>query len=148
GFERQQVALVRPGLRHDLAEALDAYEPLVQRPLGPLRLIFWGRLDDTKGIDTAILALRRLQGMPLHLDIVGGFDRQVPFHAKLACMAAGDPRIHFAGRLEAPELARALRRADVAVIPSSWLETGPLTVFEARAAGLPILGARTGGIAE
>jgi glycosyltransferase involved in cell wall biosynthesis len=148
GFERQQIALVRPGLRRDLAEALDAHEPQVQRPIGPLRLVFWGRLDDTKGVDTAFLALRRLQRLPLHLDVVGGFDQQVPFHAKLARMAAGDPRIHFAGRLEAPELAQALRRADVALIPSPVLETGPLTVFEARAAGLPILGARTGGIAE
>ena len=63
-------------------------------------------------------------------------------------MASGDTRIQFVGQLEAPELAQALRRADVALIPSPWLETGPLTVFEAHAAGLPILGARTGGIGE
>ena len=34
------------------------------------------------------------------------------------------------------------------VVPSRWLETGPLVVLEAFAAGTPVLGARLGGIAE
>jgi glycosyltransferase involved in cell wall biosynthesis len=37
---------------------------------------------------------------------------------------------------------------DVCVIPSLWPETGPLTVFDAFAAGLPIIGTNHAGIAE
>ena len=36
----------------------------------------------------------------------------------------------------------------MAVIPSIWMETGPLTVLEAFAAGLPVAGTNLGGIKE
>jgi len=37
---------------------------------------------------------------------------------------------------------------DFVAVPSRWLETGPLVVLEAFAAGVPIIGSRLGGIAE
>jgi len=37
---------------------------------------------------------------------------------------------------------------DLVAVPSLWLETGPLVVLEAFAAGIPVLGSRLGGIAE
>ena len=42
----------------------------------------------------------------------------------------------------------AYAQADVCVIPSICLETGPLAVFESFAAGTPVVGSRLGGIAE
>ena len=41
-----------------------------------------------------------------------------------------------------------MARHDALVVPSVWLETGPLVVLEAQAAGLYIMGSRLGGIAE
>ena len=37
---------------------------------------------------------------------------------------------------------------DLIAVPSRWLETGPLVVLEAFAAGVPVLGSNLGGIAE
>jgi glycosyltransferase involved in cell wall biosynthesis len=37
---------------------------------------------------------------------------------------------------------------DVLVVPSIWLENSPLVIHEAFMAGVPIVGARIGGIAE
>jgi glycosyltransferase involved in cell wall biosynthesis len=37
---------------------------------------------------------------------------------------------------------------DLIAVPSTWLETGPLVVYEAFAASVPILGSDLGGIAE
>lgn len=148
GFAEDALALVRPGVRQDLARAIADQKRREAHDSEPLRLIFWGRLDDTKGVDTAILAVRSLSERAIRLTIVGSFDPAVRFQAHLGRLAAGDDRIRFAGRLEPQELAAALSEADVALIPSPWPETGPLTVFEARAARLPILGARTGGISE
>jgi len=37
---------------------------------------------------------------------------------------------------------------DALAVPSHWLESGPLVVYEAFAAGIPVIGSRLGGIAE
>jgi glycosyltransferase involved in cell wall biosynthesis len=37
---------------------------------------------------------------------------------------------------------------DLVAVPSLGMETGPLVVLEAQAAGVPVLGANRGGIAE
>ena len=37
---------------------------------------------------------------------------------------------------------------DVLVVPSLWLENSPLVIHEAFMAGVPVVGARIGGIAE
>jgi Glycosyltransferase len=34
------------------------------------------------------------------------------------------------------------------VVPSQWMETGPLVVLEAFAAGVPVIGSNLGGIAD
>ena len=41
-----------------------------------------------------------------------------------------------------------LSRIDVLAVPSQWLETGPLVVLEAFAAGTPVIGSDLGGIRE
>jgi len=37
---------------------------------------------------------------------------------------------------------------DLLVVPSTWWENSPLTVLEALAAGVPVVGSRTGGLPE
>ncbi len=37
---------------------------------------------------------------------------------------------------------------DATVVPSQWLETGPLIVLESFAAGTPVIGSNLGGVAE
>ena len=41
-----------------------------------------------------------------------------------------------------------MQACDIIAVPSRCLETGPLVVLEAFAAGTPVLGSRLGGIAE
>ena len=41
-----------------------------------------------------------------------------------------------------------LRGYDLLAVPSRWLETGPLVVLEAFAAGIPVIGSNLGGISE
>jgi len=49
----------------------------------------------------------------------------------------GDPRFRVLGQLPKDQLLHKLQGYDLAVVPSTWLETGPLTVLEAFADGLP-----------
>jgi glycosyltransferase involved in cell wall biosynthesis len=70
------------------------------------------------------------------------------YAAKLECAAAKDPRVALLSALPSEAVCEAMWRCDLVVAPSRCLETGPLVVLEAFAAGTPVLGARLGGIAE
>jgi glycosyltransferase involved in cell wall biosynthesis len=45
-------------------------------------------------------------------------------------------------------VAEAYRQMDVLVVPSLWIENSPLVIHEAFLAGVPVVGARIGGIED
>ena len=63
-------------------------------------------------------------------------------------MAQGDGRIQFYAPVPASEVVATISRYDLLAVPSQCLETGPLVVLEAFAAGVPVIGSKLGGIAE
>lgn len=115
-----------------------------------LRLVYLGRWDRAKGIHVAVAALRSLpEKMPVELSIYAiGAAEDDGYEAEVRALAAGDPRIRFHLPRPHSEIAETLAAHDVLVVPSLWLETGPLVVLEAQAAGLYVLGSDLGGIAE
>ena len=118
---------------------------------GPLRLGYLGRWHPTKGVDVLIRAVRALPAdAPVRLTIRGlphGAE-EAAYEAAQRRLAAGDPRIEILPPVGRADLALALRTLDALAVPSLWLETGPLVVLEAQAAGLAVLGSDCGGIAE
>jgi glycosyltransferase involved in cell wall biosynthesis len=90
--------------------------------------------------------------MPADLDLeihVWGVARTADEQAYKAAMlarATGNPRVRFHD--ETSHRAEMYQQLDVLVVPSEWLETGPLVVLEAQAVGLPVVGSDIGGIAE
>jgi glycosyltransferase involved in cell wall biosynthesis len=97
-----------------------------------------GRLSPEKGFADAITACRAA-GVPL---VIAGDGPQL---AELRALG-GDVR--FTGRVSADELAGLRRDAAVAIVPSRFAEILPLAALEAMAAGLPVVAASTGGLAE
>ena len=122
---------------------------LERNPRQPLRLAYFGRIDWTKGIDILIEALAQIPEALVTLDVYGvnqpGSD---PYFAGLCGMAANDSRIVFHATVPPDDVVATMYAYDLVAVPSRWLETGPLVVLEAFAAGTPVLGARLGGIAE
>ena len=116
----------------------------------PLRAAFLGRLDATKGVHLLVQALKSDGALPVYLDIFGVQQGETGrrYAAELQTMIAGDPRIRMLPPLPSGEVVPLLRDYDLVVVPSQWLETGPLVVLEAFAAGTPVIGSNLGGIAE
>jgi glycosyltransferase involved in cell wall biosynthesis len=108
-----------------------------------------GRYAPIKGIHVLVDAIRRLPpDLALECHIWGSGDgpEAQRYRSALARMAAGDGRIRLHDAAE--PVSRALAELDVLVVPSVWMETGPLVVLEAFAAGVPVIGSALGGIAE
>src|SRR5262249_57427803 len=70
------------------------------------------------------------------------------YAAQLKSAAAADHRVSMKVTLPADMVVDAMRAYDLVVVPSRWLETGPLIALESFAAGTPVLGTRLGGRAE
>jgi glycosyltransferase involved in cell wall biosynthesis len=99
-----------------------------------------GRLAPEKGFADAIDACAAA-GLPL---VVAGDGPQAD---ELRARAAGRA-VRFTGRVASEQLARLRAHAAVAVVPSRYAEILPLAALEAMAAGLPVVAACAGGLAE
>jgi glycosyltransferase involved in cell wall biosynthesis len=108
-------------------------------PQDPL-LLYVGRLSAEKGLERLKPMLEALPGTRLALVGDG------PHRKALEGVFTGLP-VSFAGFLHGDELAAAYGSSDVFVMPSRT-ETLGLVVLEAMATGLPVVGARAGGIPE
>jgi glycosyltransferase involved in cell wall biosynthesis len=96
-------------------------------------------------------AFRRLPpDLPAKLDIcaVGSDELTRQYRELILRSVAGDQRIRILPALARHEVASFLSSIDALVVPSQWLETGPLVVLEAFAAGTPVIGSELGGIKE
>jgi glycosyltransferase involved in cell wall biosynthesis len=116
-------------------------------PARRLRVAYFGRLEAAKGVDVLVRAA--LASDDVELDIYGISQGQEDGYARtLERVASRNPRVRFKSSVAPDNVATEMRRADVVAVPSIGLETGPLVVLEAFAAGRPVLGSRLGGIAE
>jgi glycosyltransferase involved in cell wall biosynthesis len=111
------------------------------------RLLYVGRLDPRKGIDTVVKALGRLP-MGATLEIVGRGDQRERERLERVIRDAGVVgRVTF-GHLERPELLSRYRQADVVVFPSTWEEPFGLVPIEAMASATPVVATGVGGSDE
>jgi glycosyltransferase involved in cell wall biosynthesis len=149
GVPAEKITLSRQGIAYDTDD--QALASPAGRPFRlPLRAAFLGRLDPTKGAHVIIQALKESRNLPVEPDLFGvcqgtGSQR---YAAELAAAMSGDARIRMFAPIPSDQVVRRLSEYDFVVIPSQWLETGPLVVLEAFAARTPVIGSKLGGIAE
>jgi glycosyltransferase involved in cell wall biosynthesis len=86
--------------------------------------------------------------LELHVYGVVQSDANLAFRRQLQGEFGNDSRVVLHDPVAADDVIDTIAQYDVLVAPSQQLETGPLVVLEAFAAGLPVVGSRLGGIAE
>jgi glycosyltransferase involved in cell wall biosynthesis/GT2 family glycosyltransferase len=111
---------------------------------GPLRVGFFGSVYGLKGPQLLVAAAQKVAAdlrVVIHGDVPDAMIRQ---------LKDSDVRgvVEIAGRFTPTELPGLLAAVDVAVAPSLVWETQGLAALEARAARLPVVAARMGGLAE
>ncbi len=113
-----------------------------ESPAASDRVLFVGRLTAEKGIGTLLHAWHRARPSGLELIIAG----DGPMYEELE--AADWPDVRFLGRVDRPEIQRLMFGARALLFPSEWYEGMPMTMLEAFASGLPVLGSNLGSMTE
>ena len=116
-------------------------------PGRPTTFGFIGTFAEHKGPHVLVDALLRVTGNCRAI-LRGRSTDFVDYSARLSVAAGRDPRIALQEPFARDRLAEALAAIDVLVVPSTWHENAPFVVLEARAAGLPVLASRFGGLVE
>ena len=118
------------------------------RPSGrPLTFGFFGSYAPHKGPHVLVDAMAQVRG-DCRAVLRGRSSDFVDYSTPLKEAAAKDARVTVGEPFAREELAQALAEIDVLVVPSTWHENAPFVVLEARAAGLPVLASRFGGLTE
>lgn len=143
------IGTIATALVEQNAELAFAPPPRATPEARPLRLVFIGANHWYKGLSMLADSLEMLTPQVLGL-------------VALSVHAAGGRSIEYRFRRLEPRLA-SLRYGyeyepqdvpwmcggqDVGVVPSVWWDNGPQTVLEMQASGLPVLGAKAGGIPD
>jgi glycogen(starch) synthase len=111
-------------------------------------LLYVGRLDERKGVHTAVAALRELPATAT-LTIAGGWDEREERRLRdLADRLGVEARLRFLGQRSREEVRSDYDATDVVVFPVIWEEPWGLVPLEAMARGRPVVATGRGGSGE
>jgi glycosyltransferase involved in cell wall biosynthesis len=125
-------------LPHDYTGLPEAPVPEYPRPY----VAAAGRLEEIKGFQDAIEAVRRLPDLDLRIAGSGHYEPALRERAR------GLANVHFEGRLDAAQVAALFRGARAIVVPSLVYETFGYVVLEAFAEGTPVIVRNVGALPE
>jgi glycosyltransferase involved in cell wall biosynthesis len=114
-----------------------------------LRVGYVGPLQPHKGAHLPIDALARLgAGVPVRLTYRGAAGNGEGYARDVLRRIAAEPRAVHAGPYAYAQVGDVLAGLDVLVVPSLWYENTPTIIYEALAAGVPVIASDLGGLRE
>jgi glycosyltransferase involved in cell wall biosynthesis len=141
GDHAERVKVIAPGLENSWFE-------VERNGVEPNRILFWGRVEDEKGLPELFDALKivALKKTDIKLTLVGEGTRVQEYKARVADLGLTN-NVAFTGWLNDREIQNLAAKSSLGVFPSR-IESFGLSVAEAMAAGLPVIAARGGAIPE
>ncbi len=110
-----------------------------------VRLLYVGRLHETKGVDVVLDALEPLADQYDFTSTVVGTG---PSAESLKKRCVNHKWVTFTGHVSMEEVANRMAASDMLLIPSIWQENSPGVVIQALGQSLPVMGSNKGGIPE
>ncbi len=123
--------------------------PLNRNSTGPVQLLFVGRFNAFKNVETLIEAVARLNQMEVadfELQLVGDGERRATVE-RIVVEKGMTKQVHFLGWVDREAIIERYRQADLFVSATTW-EGMPNTVLEGMACGLPVVSSRASGLEE
>lgn len=103
-------------------------------------LLFFGRISEEKGISTLIHAIKNIPDITLKIAGTG------PLYDSLNHLNI--PNVELLGFKQGKELEELIQNAMYVIVSSECYENNPLSIIEAMAMGIPVIGSNIGGIPE
>lgn len=158
----ENVAIVPPGVntRHFYPIARDEAREFIDVPCENRMVLFVGRIEPLKGIETLIQAIglmrdnKKLDNYQLCLAIIGGdaeaseeeMSQEMSHLQKLRTDLGLHDFVNFMGKRPQSDLPYYYSAADVLVVPSRYESFG-MVALEAMACGTPVIASQVGGLA-
>jgi D-inositol-3-phosphate glycosyltransferase len=149
GTSPERIEIIPPGVDSTRFAPVDQAESRAELNLnGEKVLLYVGRLERLKGIDTLFKALTQIDhedGIRLY---VAGGSRGTPAMSRLLCLARDlgiRHKIKFLGSIPQDRLTKYYNAADICVLPS-YYESFGFAALEAAACGTPVVASRVGGL--
>lgn len=141
-----------PGIDHSVFEPDDKAEAKRRSGIGERpTILFAGRIQPLKGVDTAIAALELVRTEePAQLIIIGGpsgtgGEAEIARLRALTIELGVEEHVHFIPPLRRDQLVTFYQAADVMIMPSRS-ETFGLVAAEAQSCGAPVIASEVGGL--
>lgn len=131
----------RVHVKPNFSESQANMAPPADMPQEPF-MVFAARLDESKGVRVLLAAWERLGEKAPRLLLCG----TGPLEEECRLAAERLPRITLRGFVPNAELRSLLPHAIALVLPTQWYEGFPVTIAEAYAAGIPVLGSAIGNV--
>lgn len=114
----------------------------------PVKLLYVGRLAAEKGVPVllrSLIALKR-EGHEFHLTLLGDGPERAALEAEVEAQGL-EQMVHFGGFASQETVRSTLQASDVFILPS-FAEGVPVSLMEAMACGVPVIGTNVGGVTE
>jgi glycosyltransferase involved in cell wall biosynthesis len=144
GLNENKITVIKQGLPFDNRQKISSENVSFHKPL---KLIFLGRINKSKGLHLLLEALDAIQPNLVELSIFGSTDDSY-FESYLKEVIAFKKNISWIGKLNQKDVIKTLQQHDILCLCSTLSEMSALVIQEAFAAGIPVLASNVYGNAE
>ncbi len=144
GVNEDKITVIKQGIPLNIRKIISTDKVSFQKPL---KLVFLGRINKSKGLHLLIDALKDINPALVNLSIYGSSDDS-SYESSLQEVTDSNKNISWIGKLNQKDVIQTLQQHDILCLCSTLSEMSALVIQEAFAAGIPVLASNVYGNAE